>query len=88
VGAPTNDDLTIELRVELSLARVNAFRMARDVAQAMVDTAGTQAIYRTSILDTLLRDAITMNQHIVAQDRMLEMVGAMALGVAPAMPFI
>jgi alkylation response protein AidB-like acyl-CoA dehydrogenase len=84
----TNEELTIELRVDLALARVNAFRTARDVAQAMVDTAGTQAIYRTSILDTLLRDAITMNQHIVAQDRMLEMVGGMALGNVPALPFI
>lgn len=77
-----------ERRVELALARLGAFRMAREVAQAMVDTAGTQAIYTTSVLDRLLRDAITMNQHIVAQDRMLEMVGGMALGSESGLPFL
>ncbi len=80
--------LSVECRVDLALSRLGAFRMARDVAQAMVDLAGTQAIYASSPLDRLLRDAITMNQHIVAQDRMLEMAGALSLGGDTGLPFV
>lgn len=80
--------LSEPLRVALGLSRVNAFRTARDVAQLMVDTAGTQAIYATSPLDRLLRDAITMNQHIVAQERMLEILGGLALGADSPFPFV
>ena len=84
----TDGRLGLDRRAELTMSRRGAFRMAREVAQLMVDTAGTQAIYTSSVLDRLIRDAVTMNQHIVAQDRMLEMVGGMALGNVPALPFI
>jgi alkylation response protein AidB-like acyl-CoA dehydrogenase len=80
--------LSLERRADLALSRLGAFRMAREVTQAMVDLAGTQAIYATSPLDRLLRDAITMSQHIVAQDRMLEMAGALTLGGDTGLPFI
>ena len=62
--------------------------MARDVAQLMVDTAGSQAIYTSSPLDRLLRDTITMNQHIVAQERMMEILGGLALGADSPFPFV
>lgn len=54
----------------------------------MVETAGTQAIYASSPLDRLLRDAITMNQHIVAQERVVEMVGGLLLGAEFTLPFL
>jgi alkylation response protein AidB-like acyl-CoA dehydrogenase len=75
-------------RVALGLSRVNAFRTARDVAQLMLDTAGSQAIYATSPLDRLLRDAITVNQHIVAQERMLEILGGLELTSESPFPFV
>jgi alkylation response protein AidB-like acyl-CoA dehydrogenase len=81
-------ELSEPLRIALGLSRVNAFRMARDVAQLMVDTAGSQAIYTSSPLDRLLRDAVTMNQHIVAQERMLEILGGLALGADSPFPFV
>jgi alkylation response protein AidB-like acyl-CoA dehydrogenase len=81
-------ELSLELRVALSLSRVHAFRTAREVTQAMVDTAGTSAIYASSPLDRLLRDAITMSQHVVAQERLLEMVGGMIVGELPRIPFL
>jgi indole-3-acetate monooxygenase len=83
-----HDDLDTGLRIDLALSRVHAFRTAREVAQLMVDTVGTQAIFATSPLDRLLRDAITMSQHIVAQERMAEMVGGMALGADSPYPFV
>lgn len=77
-----------ETRLALGLSRIRAFRTAREVAQSMVDTAGTSAIYRSSPLDRLLRDAITMSQHVAAQERMLEMLGALAVGDEPPLPFL
>ena len=72
--------VSLETRVAVAASRQNAFKTGREIAQLMVDTAGSSAIYRTSPLDRLLRDAITMCQHWTAQERTLEMIGAVALG--------
>jgi alkylation response protein AidB-like acyl-CoA dehydrogenase len=80
-GRPTR-----EARVQMAMSRVNAFRMARDVAQLMCDVAGSPSIYSANPLDRLLRDALTMNQHIMAQDAMLEHLGAVTLGEAHPLP--
>ena len=82
------DPPTREQRVAIALSRVASFRAARDVAQAMIDAAGTAAIYASSPLDRLVRDAITMSQHVVAQERLLEMVGGMLLGADSPLPFV
>ena len=75
--------VTQQMRADLVLSRVNAFRTARDVAMQMVQLAGTQAIYSTSVLDRLLRDAITIGQHVVAGPVMVEMAGGLAMGIEP-----
>ena len=64
--------------VDSILSRVEAFRMAQDVTAAMVRLVGTQAIYSTSILDRLVRDAITINQHVAAGPVMLDAAGRLA----------
>ena len=43
-------------------------------------------IYTTSVLDQLVRDAITIAQHVVAGPMMIETAGAMTLGIQPAGP--
>jgi alkylation response protein AidB-like acyl-CoA dehydrogenase len=77
------EDATPRERADLALARVQAFRTAKQIALAMVQLAGTQAIYSTSILDRLVRDAITINQHIVVSPVFVESVGALLLDVEP-----
>lgn len=79
-GEPIDD----QLRADLSLSRVHCVHMAKDVAIDMVQLAGTQAIYSTSVLDRLVRDAITMSQHVVAGPVIKEMAGGLAMGIAPA----
>jgi len=69
-----------ETRVALAASRQFALRTAREVVQLMVDTAGASAIYRTSPLERLLRDAITMCEHWTGQERTLEMIGAVIFG--------
>jgi alkylation response protein AidB-like acyl-CoA dehydrogenase len=80
--------LSHELRLHVSLSRVNAFQMARDVAQLMLDTAGSGGIYASSPLDRLLRDAITVRTHVAVQDRLMERVAALAVGEEPGVPFL
>lgn len=70
----------IETRMALTASRLYAFKVAREIAELMVDTVGGSAIYRTSQLERLLRDSITMGQHWTAQDRTLEAIGSLAFG--------
>jgi alkylation response protein AidB-like acyl-CoA dehydrogenase len=72
-----------QLRADLTLSRVHSFRVARDVTMRMVQLVGTQAIYSTSVLDRLLRDAVTMGQHLVGGPVMAEAAGGLLLGVEP-----
>jgi len=61
-----------------------AFRTARHVAQDMYDLVGTTAVFAAkSPLDRLLRDAITMSQHLLLSDGFLEMIGGVMLGEPP-----
>ena len=75
-------------RRDVGLARIHAHRMACDVAQLMFDTAGPAAVYTSSPLDRLLRDAVTINQHLLFNDGVLEELGAMALGDAVPSRFV
>ena len=81
-GEPLSD----QERIDLLLSHVQSFRVARTVALAMVQLAGSQAIYRTSILDRLVRDAITINQHLAAGPGMVEAAGQLKLGQQPSGP--
>jgi alkylation response protein AidB-like acyl-CoA dehydrogenase len=78
--------LTPELRVDMLLSRVHAARTAREVTLQAVQLVGTQAIYTSSILDQLLRDAVTIGQHVVAGPMSLELAGALLLGIEPTGP--
>jgi indole-3-acetate monooxygenase len=61
-----------------------AFRTARQVTQDMYDLVGTTAVFASkSPLDRLLRDAITMSQHLLLGDSFLEMIGGVMLGEPP-----
>jgi alkylation response protein AidB-like acyl-CoA dehydrogenase len=71
VSAPT--------RLAVALSRQYVFRTAREITQMMVDAAGSSAIYISSPLEQLLRDAYTACMHWSAQERTLEMLGAAVL---------
>jgi alkylation response protein AidB-like acyl-CoA dehydrogenase len=75
-------------RRDVGLARIHAHRMACEVAQLMFDTAGPAAVYASSPLDRLLRDAVTINQHLLFNDGILEELGAMVLGDEVATRFV
>jgi alkylation response protein AidB-like acyl-CoA dehydrogenase len=82
----TLDDLTPDERAALPLSRLQAFRTARSIVSRLYDLLQTASIYRRSPMDRWLRDTTTMCQHIVAQDRILQSVGAYLLGGTPDFP--
>ena len=66
---------SLQTRRDMGLARVHAHRTAREVAQLMFDTVGAPAVYESSPLGALLRDAIVINQHLGFNDGVIERLG-------------
>jgi alkylation response protein AidB-like acyl-CoA dehydrogenase len=79
---------SMNTRRDVGLARIHAHRAACEIAQLAFDTAGPAAVYASSPLDRLLRDAVTINQHLLFNDGVLEELGAMALGDEVATRFV
>ncbi len=79
---------SLTARRDVGLSRIHAHRMAAEVAQLMYDAAGPAAVYASSPLDRLLRDAVTIKQHLLFNDGVLEELGAMALGDEVATRFV
>lgn len=79
---------TLHQRAALGGCYVHTFRACLEAVQLLYETVGSAAIYRTSPLDRHLRDLITMGQHILAQTRLLEVVGGMWFGVEPENPVL
>jgi len=85
-----NEPPTVRERADAWLARLNASQAARDIIRMLYDAVGSAAIYsELSPLDRALRDAETFCQHITAQRKTLELVGAMLLNAdAPLFPYL
>ena len=82
--AQTTGRVTPDARRAMALSLSCSFRTAREVAQMMYDVVGPTAVFSTKTpLDRLLRDAITMSEHLLLSDSFLEMVGAGILGDPP-----
>jgi alkylation response protein AidB-like acyl-CoA dehydrogenase len=82
----SGNDVSIDSRLAMMQSLSFSFRTARHVTQSMYDLVGTTAVFSTKTpLDRLLRDAITMSQHLLLGDSFLEIVGGAMLG-DPAPP--
>ena len=82
--AKTHGHVSPDTRRAMALSLSLAFRSARDVTQSMYDLAGPTAVFSAKTpLDRLLRDAITMSEHLLLSDSFLEMVGAGIVGDPP-----
>ena len=82
--ACTRGRVSPDTRRAMALSLQHSFRSAREVVQSMYDLAGPTAVFSTKTpLDRLLRDAITMSEHLLLSDSFLEMVGAGIVGEPP-----
>ena len=79
---------TLQERAALGGCYVHTFRACLEAVQLLYETVGSTAIYRTCPLDRHLRDLITIGQHILAQTKLLEVVGGMWFGVEPENPLL
>ncbi|WP_369201061.1 acyl-CoA dehydrogenase family protein [Streptomyces sp. PU-14G] len=84
----TQADLTPEERVDTMLARVRAFRGARDVVRRLCELTATASHPLPPVLDRRLRDLETMCQHFMAQDQIIQSAGAHLLGGTPHNPLV
>jgi alkylation response protein AidB-like acyl-CoA dehydrogenase len=64
-------------RAALAGAYVHTVRTCRDAAELLADALGTASVFRTCPLERHRRDLATIAQHITAQPRFLETVGAL-----------
>jgi alkylation response protein AidB-like acyl-CoA dehydrogenase len=74
------DPVTIEQRVRVRLAGVNAAEQAARAADVAYTLAGGTSVYSTSILQRLQRDAHVPTQHIQAAPKLYETLGRALLG--------
>ena len=82
--ARTEGRVAPDTRRAMALSLSHAFRSAREIAQSMYDVVGPTAVFAAkSPLDRVLRDAITMSEHLLLSDGFLEMVGAQIVGDPP-----
>ncbi|MEV6223789.1 acyl-CoA dehydrogenase family protein [Nocardia fluminea] len=84
----SQNELTADERVETALARLHAFRTAREIVRSLYDLHATAAVYRPSPFDRWLRDLDTMCQHFMAQDQIAQSAGAFLLGGTPHNPLV
>jgi alkylation response protein AidB-like acyl-CoA dehydrogenase len=81
--AQTRGRVSAENRRAMALSLSYSFRSARRIAQSMYDLLGPTAVFATRTpLDRLLRDAITMSEHLLLADSFLEIVGGTMVGDA------
>jgi alkylation response protein AidB-like acyl-CoA dehydrogenase len=77
-----------DIRIAVALSRAHAFRVARATSIAMADLVGASSVYRSHPIEPLVRDAITMCQHLVAQERMFEWIGQLRFTGESPMPLL
>ena len=81
--------LTPEERADAWLSRTHAYQTGRRVVALLYDTIGGSAIYsRKSPFDRHMRDMQTACQHVVAQTKGWEGVGALLLGAEGGHPML
>jgi alkylation response protein AidB-like acyl-CoA dehydrogenase len=81
--AQTRGRVSAENRRAMALSLSYSFRSARRIAQSMYDLLGPTAVFATRTpLDRLLRDAITMSEHLLLADSFLEIIGGTMVGDA------
>jgi alkylation response protein AidB-like acyl-CoA dehydrogenase len=79
------DESSLRLRAALVGAYMHTIRSCRDAVRLLADTVGSASIYRRCPIERHLRDLTTISQHIMGQPKIMEMAGALWLGVDRAL---
>jgi alkylation response protein AidB-like acyl-CoA dehydrogenase len=65
------------------LVQVHVFALCAEAVQTVYKARGGSAVYSSGVLDRYLRDALTMNEHTAASNRLYGMGGRILLGLPP-----
>ncbi|GAA3122029.1 acyl-CoA dehydrogenase family protein [Streptomyces rectiviolaceus] len=76
---------SLRLRAALVGAHMHTIRSCRDGVRLLADVVGSASIYRKCPVERHLRDLTTISQHIMGQPKIMEMAGALWLGVDRAL---
>ncbi|MFD9204504.1 hypothetical protein ACFWDP_40360, partial [Streptomyces anthocyanicus] len=76
---------SLRLRACLVGAYKHTIRSCRDAVRLLADVIGSASIYRDCPLERRLRDLTTVSQHLMGQPKIMEMAGALWLGVDRAL---
>ncbi|MEZ5143213.1 MAG: acyl-CoA dehydrogenase family protein [Acidimicrobiales bacterium] len=79
--AATTGELGEDVRRSLRLAATNATLRSKEAVDLMYHAAGGTAVYRTSPLERVFRDAHVATQHAMVAPRTLEALGRVSLGL-------
>jgi alkylation response protein AidB-like acyl-CoA dehydrogenase len=75
------DEPSLRLRGALVGAHMHTIRTCRDAVRLLADVVGSASIYRRCPIERHQRDLTTIGQHLMGQPKIMEMAGALWLGV-------
>ncbi len=78
---------TFEQRAAVLMMAVLAAQTAHEIAEAIVEVVGAQAIYRTSPFERRRRDIATTAAHVLSQRKTYTMAAQLLMGRPPAFSF-
>ncbi|MCO5972378.1 acyl-CoA dehydrogenase family protein [Actinoallomurus soli] len=81
----TGAEPSLRLRAALVGAHMHTIRTCRDAVRLLADVVGSASIYRRCPLERHQRDLTTIGQHLMGQPKIMEMAGALWLGVDKAL---
>lgn len=81
------DQLSFRQRAMFRLALADVSQKCTEAVNLLYQAGGGSSVYATSRMDRLMRDALTVNQHIMHSPSVYEVAGGMLLGVEPSQPF-
>lgn len=81
------DALSFRQRALFRLALADVSQRCTEAVTLLYQAGGGSSVYATSRLDRLMRDALTVNQHMMHSPSVYEVAGGMLIGVEPSQPF-
>jgi indole-3-acetate monooxygenase len=78
-----SEELSVRQTAQLEMVNAHVYSMCTQAVEMVYKVRGGSSVYSSGPLDRLLRDALTMNQHVINSLRSYGMAGRILLGLPP-----
>jgi indole-3-acetate monooxygenase len=78
-----SEELSVRQTAQLEMVNAQVYSMCTQAVEMVYKVRGGSSVYSSGPLDRLLRDALTMNQHVINSLRSYGMAGRILLGLPP-----